>query len=111
MVEAFISPIAYLRRWWHLTWFFRRQWYCRIFHWRHRKPVFGGYGFGGRTDRQTGIHCSRCHTTRGVSGWEKAVVLKSDAQIQTEIDTYGREQLTPERYWRNGRWAPGNPKA
>jgi len=106
MIKVFhILPIVYLGRLWNQTWLFRHKWFCQIFHWRYRHPTFGGYGFGGRTDLQTAIHCSKCHTSRSVCGWQKAVVVKTDAQITTEIDTYGREQLTPEEYWRNGKWA------
>ena len=107
MINAFHAlSTARLRRLWNLTWVIRHQGYCRIFHWHYRKPAFGGYGFGGRTDQQTGIHCSKCHTTRAVSDWQKAVVVKSDAQITAEIDEYGSEQLTPEGYWRGRRWVP-----
>ena len=98
--------IAYSRRLWDRSWGFRHRWFCRILHWRHRKPTFGGYGFGGRTNRQTAIHCSKCHSSYAVRGWHKAVVVKSDSKIQKEIQEFGQEQLTPAKYWRKGKWNP-----
>ena len=82
-----------------------KDWYCKIFHWCYRKPRFGGYGYGGRTDIQTGVYCSRCHTIRVVTGWERFKVVKTDAQITDEIEKYGREQLTPVGCWKNGKWS------
>lgn len=95
------SPITRLQR--TLT---QHQWYCQIFHWRYREPMFGGYGFGGRTNRQTGVYCSKCHTTRAVHNWQEGTIVKSDTQITAEVDKYGHEQLTPKECWRNGKWVP-----
>jgi hypothetical protein len=92
-----------LRGWMHYRLI---DWHCRIVHWRYRHIVFGGYPFGGRTNRPTGIHCDKCHTTRAVRDWRKAVVVKSDKQIMDERAQYGIEQFTPEECWRNGKWKP-----
>jgi hypothetical protein len=82
-----------------------KECYCKVFHWYCRKSRFGGYGYGGRTDIQTGVYCSKCHTIREVIGWQKAKVVKTDAQIDSEIEKYGREQLTPAGCWKKGKWS------
>ena len=96
----------HIRQLWARSWLFRHRWFCRILHQRYREATFGGYGFGGRTDRQTAIHCPECHHSETVAGWQNAVVIKPDNQITAEVKQFGREQLTPENCWQQGKWEP-----